>query len=537
MSLATRYGTPDELLTLRIRFMTVLAWVGIVLCVVGVVPVIIVPLLNGDEFNVRAALVFGAFIVVNALWLFLIQRGRVQLPRVGMVFTMTFTALLTPLAILPLTGFIAVTTAAVLGTTPVFLVATIFVIAKVGFEGIAAVQQTGGTLSTEVFIHVVPLFVLTTTSIIMRYFIWTAERMVVNARRAVSFLQASADIEKINSRLLDLRESLDQSVNLLKNRFRFDHVQVYLLSENDDLVLTAAASTAGRGLLNRGFRVPLGSRHVVDQVVLSNSSLLRRIPISETPQSEDVFPGTRSQLGLPLRDGDRVIGALDIQSEEPDVFVQEDIAPLQVMADLLATAVRNVRLYETQARVAEENQRLYQQAQQSLREIERLNQELTRTSWQDYMKALQQTPGVTLSEDSLIPDAGWTDTLLQAQQERRSVSRLDGDQPVVAVPITLRGEVIGAIEVEPGGQSSGMDAVEMVEAVAQRLAISLENARLYEETQKTAAQEQRINDIAARYQQVTTVDELLRVTLQELSDTLGAQRGTIRLGKIQEVTT
>jgi GAF domain-containing protein len=151
------------------------------------------------------------------------------------------------------------------------------------------------------------------------------------------------------------------------------------------------------------------------------------------------------------------------------------------------------------------------------------------------MRSHQQSPGITLAENHVISDVAWTDTLLQAQQERRPVSRMDGEQPVVAVPITLRGEVIGAIEVEPGAQASGADAVEMVEAVAQRLAISLENARLYEETQKAAAQEQRINDIAARYQQVTTVDELLRVTLQELSESLGAERGIIRLGNIQEV--
>jgi uncharacterized protein YunC (DUF1805 family) len=71
----------------------------------------------------------------------------------------------------------------------------------------------------------------------------------------------------------------------------------------------------------------------------------------------------------------------------------------------------------------------------------------------------------------------------------------------------------------------------MVQAVAQRLALSLENARLYEATLQAAAQEQRINDIAARFQSVATIDELLRITLAELSETLGAERGSIRLGR------
>ena len=76
----------------------------------------------------------------------------------------------------------------------------------------------------------------------------------------------------------------------------------------------------------------------------------------------------------------------------------------------------------------------------------------------------------------------------------------------------------------------------MVQAVAQRLALSLENARLYEATLQAAAQEQRINDIAARFQSVATVDELLRITLAELSETLGAERGSIRLGRFTRLS-
>ena len=79
------------------------------------------------------------------------------------------------------------------------------------------------------------------------------------------------------------------------------------------------------------------------------------------------------------------------------------------------------------------------------------------------------------------------------------------------------------------GAASGMGL-----AVAQRLALSLENARLYEATLEAAAQEQRINDIAARFQSVATVDELLRITLAELSETLGAEHSSIRLGSFAE---
>lgn len=106
---------------------------------------------------------------------------------------------------------------------------------------------------------------------------------------------------------------------------------------------------------------------------------------------------------------------------------------------------------------------------------------------------------------------------------------------MVAVPLTLRGEVIGAIEVESGTETDPA-TIALIEDVAARMAISLENARLYEEAREATGQEQFINNLSARYQAANSVDELLRLTLQEVSETLGAQYGSIRLGKLDDNT-
>ena len=73
----------------------------------------------------------------------------------------------------------------------------------------------------------------------------------------------------------------------------------------------------------------------------------------------------------------------------------------------------------------------------------------------------------------------------------------------------------------------------MIAAVNERFSLAAENARLYEDAQKATLQEQRVNDIAARYQQVTSIDELLSITVAELSETLGARSGAIRLGRLE----
>ena len=126
----------------------------------------------------------------------------------------------------------------------------------------------------------------------------------------------------------------------------------------------------------------------------------------------------------------------------------------------------------------------------------------------------------------------WTDSLIKASQTRQPVRDNRDGQSLIAVPLVLGNEVIGAIEVESGDRKADAEAIQMVQAVAQRLAISLDKARLFEESQEATSREQRINEIVSRYQTVTNVDELLRITLEELTQTLGAKHSAIRLGAI-----
>ena len=154
---------------------------------------------------------------------------------------------------------------------------------------------------------------------------------------------------------------------------------------------------------------------------------------------------------------------------------------------------------------------------------------MTNQGWENYLRNRRQINGVTLDQELIVADDQWSDILVKASQTRQAVTESNNGTGVIAVPVMLGGEVIGAIEVESGSGREN-ETIEMVKAVAQRLALSLDKARLYEESQEATAQEQRINEIVARYQTVSSVDDLLQITLAELSDSLGAMRGAIRLG-------
>ena len=379
------------------------------------------------------------------------------------------------------------------------------------------------------------MIALTFVSVVTRYFIDVGQRAAIGSRSTADLLQATSEVGQVLSQILDLDELLDRAVNLIRTRFNYYHVQIFLINETrDQAVLVASTGEVGKQLLERGHQLSVGSQSVIGQVTLRGlmvvASDTSRDPVH---YRNELLPDTRAELALALHDGKSTLGALDIQSVNPNAFSKTDLQALQILADLLATAIRNARLFRQQTQTARDNERLLRESEGNLRENQRLNQELTRIAWQEYMTDNRAVTGITLEDDQVTSETEWSDGLIRAGNEGVVVS--ENSNKTVAVPVMLRGEVIGAIEVEAGTETSP-ETIEMVQAVAQRLALSLENARLYEATRQAAMQEQRINDIAARFQTVSTVDELLRVTLSELSDTLGAERGSIRLGSFTEET-
>ena len=427
----------------------------------------------------------------------------------------------------------AVITAAVLLKRGLFWLALLVVIGFRGFLFLRYLIEYGASDDLGFWTHLSPLTSLVMVAFVMRYFIQVLEENVRRADRNMALVQATNEIGQVSATTSDLSDLFASAVELIKTRFGFYHVQIFMVN-GDQAEVVASTGEVGKQLLASRHRLQVGSNSVIGRV--TNYGVVTKAHHTDALHRHNpLLPNTRSELAVPMTDGNTVIGALDLQSTENDAFSEEDIEALQSTANLLAAAIRNARLFEEQQRSIREQQRLYQQAEASLQEIQRLNRQMTRASWEDFIRQSDQKIGITLQNEQVIPDAQWTTDLIEAVQQQQVVMKeANGRAGVVAVPVTLRGEVIGAIEVEVNDSVLQHDAVEMVQAIAQRLATSLENARLFETTQATTAQEQRINQIVSRYQAATTVDDLLRITLSELSETLGAQRGAIRLGFVPD---
>ena len=176
---------------------------------------------------------------------------------------------------------------------------------------------------------------------------------------------ATAEIGQAITAARDLQSLLRQVVNLIIERFDFYHAQVFLLDDlGQNAVLRASTGEAGRQLLERQHSLPVGSQSVIGLVTNGGEPVIARDTDTDiTHRRNELLPNTRSEMALPLRIAGRIIGALDVQSENADAFDQGDITVFQAMADQLAVAIENARLFE--------------RTQRDLEQIERLNRRLT----------------------------------------------------------------------------------------------------------------------------------------------------------------
>ena len=110
-----------------------------------------------------------------------------------------------------------------------------------------------------------------------------------------------------------------------------------------------------------------------------------------------------------------------------------------------------------------------------------------------------------------------------------------GRGAVLSLPITLRGAVIGSVDVRsPENREWSNDEMDIVNAIIERAAIAFENARLLEDSQILATKERTISDISAKISAQSEVDDLLRIATQELGRNLPGMEIAIQLNKDQE---
>jgi GAF domain-containing protein/HAMP domain-containing protein len=311
--------------------------------------------------------------------------------------------------------------------------------------------------------------------------------------RRVNQLQASSEVSRAVTTLTDPEQLIPQVVELIQQRFDFYYVGLFLVdADNRYAVLQAgmgagSAHEAGRTMKERDHRLEVGSQSMVGWVCANKQARIA-LDVGDEPVrfANPLLPDTHSEMALPLRVGERVLGALDVQSTQKAAFDENDVAALQSMADQVAVAL--------------ENARLFQQTQTALKDLEATNRLLVRQGWQEY-----------LGEAKATRRAEFRAAGLPGQEAGASGGRL-------TVPLELRGQLVGRLALRREGDHPWSEEdIQMVRTVVLQTALAADNARLFEATQG-ALDESRALYRSSR--EITAAGEMSEV-LSAVLDNLG----------------
>lgn len=344
----------------------------------------------------------------------------------------------------------------------------------------------------------------------------------------------STQIAQRIARRQDLSDVLNTTVDQIRDSYPdLYHVQIFLIDETRTVArLAASTGDVGRLLMRREHSLSVGSQSVIGRATASGEHVIARAGESNTVHRRNEFlPETVAEAAFPLRIGDQIIGALDLQSKVTDVFTETDLPIYQSLADNIAVAIDNTRLVEQTGHRLRENQRLVEQMRDAMQQVERLNQQLTAKAWSDYILGRENELAFSFSErEGTSTGAEWTPGLRQAAQQSTVVQQHEGEQSVISVPVLVRGQAIGAMEFELDVGVLTPEDIDLVQTVAERFGLAIESARLYDESQRVARREAMLNEIGGRLQSSNKVDAVLSEAARSLQSTLGAQRVAIRLG-------
>ncbi len=304
-------------------------------------------------------------------------------------------------------------------------------------------------------------------------------------------LTASNEVGKAAASSLDPDELIVKVTNLFPEQFGYYYAAIYLLDPNQKWAeLRYATGEAGKVLKQNHHRLEIAGRSMVAGAIREKTARIAQVTSLEKQRFENpLLPYTRSEIALPLVIGERVLGALNVQSTKESDFTAQVIETMQNMASQVAIAL--------------ENARLFQEAQQVIREMRAVQQQYLMEGWQGFSK----------ENDNLEYAVG---------------DEVRENPKTIEVPISLRDQILGQIQLE-GNEEWTAEQQTLVDAVAKQAAIALENSRLVSESRQAAVRERMLAEINSKIWSAATIDSILQTTVKELGRRLDASQATIEL--------
>jgi signal transduction histidine kinase len=391
-------------------------------------------------------------------------------------------------------------------------------------------------------------------------------RLLADTQRRAVQLKTAAEVARHATGILDVETLLNQTAELIRARFEFYYVGIFLIDETGRWAeLRAGTGRAGWDMLEAGHSLETGGNSMIGWCTAHGKARIA-LDVGEEAFRFDnpLLPNTRSEMALPLISRGRVIGAMTIQSSRPADFSPEDITVLQIMADQLANAIESARLHEEQSRRLTELAVLYQIGRDVTAILDQ--QELVEVVYQQIRHFINVShlyialwdretdtihlPAVVEGDQRLYDEqvdwdglVGWVlhngEPLLidDAEQEHTLPTSVTPvvvgrDQPrsLLFSPLFVGEEVIGVFSVQSTRAHVYTERdMNFINALSTQLAIAVQNARLYEQEVRRAEELAALNAVATRLGRSLEVQEVLDTAIGEVVNVLQVDASAISL--------
>lgn len=324
----------------------------------------------------------------------------------------------------------------------------------------------------------------------------TVQSRTADIQRRLIQVRTAAEISRAISRLNDPTTIFRQVVDLVCERFDLYYVGLFMLDPTGRFaVLRAGTGDAGKAMLDQGHRLAVGGNSMIGWCTANRQPRIALDVGEEAVRFSNPFlPRTRSEIALPILSHTNILGAMTVQSDRPRAFDQNDIMVLQGIADSLAVAIENTNLFV--------------ELNQNLEEIRTLNRNYIHQAWTD-----------------VITETGELSFAYQGNAPRTSSKTTQPAQ----FPLTLRGQVIGYVNLETENGTLSEDDQAFLEALTAQTAMALENARLVQESEWRVFQERKLNEMTTDFHRAANLDSILKAAVEHLGQLPSVSEVSIQL--------
>lgn len=329
------------------------------------------------------------------------------------------------------------------------------------------------------------------------------------AERRAAYVQAASEVSAATANIRDSERLTRQVVELIRDSFKLYYVGLFLVDETGDwAILRSGTGEAGMNMISRGHRIQVGQGMIGWSIANAQARISLEAGEDAVRLATSELPLTRSEAAIPLRSRERVLGALTVQSTEPNAFDQSILLTFQTMADQVAVALDNAHLLK--------------ESQAALEAVQRSYQQITHRGWLEFLQTARTARGYRADTLGVVPVA--PDAIVQTDPQ-------DENSDTLALPVRVRGQELGRIVAsKPANRGAWRpDEVELMRDIVAQISTALENARLYNETQRRAERERILSDITAVVRSSTSVDVILQSAVRQLASALNVPQAAIRL--------